>query len=145
MDRDQKFKGSLCSLEKMRPFPSSFRFCTVSKLRTRLLYPIPLAHKHTIPVLSCTAPVITPEYEEQEQAAVSREELQVIEIGLYGVNANTIIVETKEMRRNGHNRLCQALETIPDARKRDYQKAIKCAPSIMEKESNAGAFMRSEN
>ena len=102
-----------------------------------------------MPVLSSTAPEVTPEFEQQERDALSAEDLQKIHDEMYGISSSgdVVVVETEdEMSHSVASQLVQeALETIPDdIHKHAYNEAIQHHPNLVEKESNALTFMRSE-
>ena len=110
-----------------------------------------------MPVLSSTAPEVSPEFEQQERDALSAEDLQKIHDEMYGISTSSkddgihAVAEgqeeiEEEMSESVASRLVQdALETIPDdIHKIAYNEAIKHHPNLVERESNALSFMRSE-
>ena len=110
---------------------------------------VSVEREREMPVLSSTAPEVTPEFEQQERDALSAEDLQKIHDEMYGISSSgdVVVVETEdEMSHSVASQLVQeALETIPDdIHKHAYNEAIQHHPNLVEKESNALTFMRSE-
>ena len=96
-----------------------------------------------MPVLSFTAPVITPEFEQQERAALSQEELQAIDDEMHGRSSN-LLPESEEMRQSAAALLHQELLGIPDREKLAYLEALERNADVVDQETDPVAFMRCE-
>lgn len=93
-------------------------------------------------IFSFTAPQITAGQEKSEREGVTKDERQRIESDLLGPST---IVETTDMIDSASSRLQEAMEKIPDAKKRAYNEAMEVAPDLVEEESPPLAFMRAED
>jgi hypothetical protein len=96
-----------------------------------------------MPVLSSTAPVITPEFEQQERAALSDEELQLIDDEMHGRACN-LLPESEEMRQSAAALLHEELLGIPDREKLAYLEALERNAEVVDRETDPVAFMRCE-
>jgi len=102
--------------------------------------------EQSLSTMSCftfTAPLITPEEERLEKAALTDAERQQLHNEVFG--GEQIVHETDKTLRNGTAILNQAISELPTAVKATYLEALERAPELVEKESNPHSFLRCEN
>jgi hypothetical protein len=95
-----------------------------------------------MPVFSFTAPHITPEEEKLERDSLSPEMRQEVQNDLYGIGPE--IHETDEMIAMKVHELEQAVDALPDSKKKDFLDARARAPHLVETEASPLKFLRCE-
>ena len=93
---------------------------------------------------SYTAPQVSSEEEWLERKALTEIERQQIHCDLYGETMDGDIHETESVRLSAEENMRYALAEIPAEKKEAYLEAMKRVPQLVERESNALAFLRRE-
>lgn len=87
-----------------------------------------------------TAPIITPDDERRERAALPPDILQRYEQEIFGTDKE--VHETQNMVQNGLLLIQGALDGIPLDEKQAYVEALERVPQLVERESPRIAFLR---